>query len=225
MLQQRTLLCGLVLMVFLLIFSRGLAFDQSIVDAFYTHQTYARNHLALLITNLGSPTIVLALSVVGGVGLLLLRKPRGAFFLILCVIGTSGLNEGAKQVFRHPLVHVSPVLSDLHPPPLVTNPRVAIPSPALPRTVYAYPSGHAAGSLALLVACGVLLNGTDRRWRGLLRTGCAVLALLVGVSRVYLGAHYPSDVLGGWCLAGGWVSLMCLIVLQPKMMRERVLRR
>ncbi len=167
MLQRKTLFGAFTLMVFLLIFSQGLPFDQSVVDTSYLHQTHARNQLALLISDLGSPAIVLTLSVLGSVTLFLLKKRRAASFLILCVFGASGLNEAAKQVFRHPLVQVTPAIANRHQPPLATNPRVSIPSPTLPRTVYAYPSGHAAGSLALLLACGALLNGKRRPWRAL----------------------------------------------------------
>lgn len=74
-----------------------------------------------------------------------------------------------------------------------------------------YPSGHASGVAALVTVALVLawprLTRTARRvW---LAAGVA-LVLLVGLTRLWLGVHYPSDVLGGWALGVGWTLLMAL---------------
>ena len=69
-----------------------------------------------------------------------------------------------------------------------------------------YPSGHAMLSAVVFLTLGAFLAALERRWR--LRTFWAVLAvfitLLVGFSRMYLGVHYPSDVLAGWSLGAAW---------------------
>ncbi|MGH2783913.1 MAG: phosphatase PAP2 family protein [Actinomycetota bacterium] len=70
-----------------------------------------------------------------------------------------------------------------------------------------FPSGHAVSSMAMIAAGVVLAWGT--RARGpVLAVGALVLAT-AGLSRVYFGLHYPSDVLGGWALAVAWVGLLC----------------
>jgi undecaprenyl-diphosphatase len=74
-----------------------------------------------------------------------------------------------------------------------------------------YPSGHASGVATLVTVALVLawprLAPTARRvW---LAAGVA-LVLLVGFTRIWLGVHYPSDVLGGWALGLGWTLLMAL---------------
>lgn len=74
---------------------------------------------------------------------------------------------------------------------------------------YSFPSGHATGIAALM---GVLVVLTaqrvrDSRLRTVLITACVSIALLVGVDRVFLGAHYPSDVTAGW-LIGSLVVLL-----------------
>ena len=79
---------------------------------------------------------------------------------------------------------------------------------------YSFPSGHATiavafyGTLALLVA--LRLQGW-RRWTVLVAG--AVLALLLGLSRLYLGVHYPTDILAGYLAAALWVGAVAIIVV------------
>ena len=71
---------------------------------------------------------------------------------------------------------------------------------------YSFPSGHATSNLIfwaalLILASRVLILRGKPSAATWVRVICAVIALLIGVSRVYLGVHYPSDVFGGWLLA------------------------
>ena len=77
------------------------------------------------------------------------------------------------------------------------------------RQTWSFPSGHAMDSLVVygVLACLLLETPFGARWRRTVLTVVALLTLLVGYSRVYLGVHYTSDVIGGW-LAGG----VCLII-------------
>jgi membrane-associated phospholipid phosphatase len=70
---------------------------------------------------------------------------------------------------------------------------------------FSFPSGHAAQSMAIVVAL-LLLAGPARRGR-LLIFGAAFIGL-VGVCRIYLGLHYPTDILAGWALSLSWVCLL-----------------
>jgi undecaprenyl-diphosphatase len=78
-----------------------------------------------------------------------------------------------------------------------------------PAAGYSFPSGHSLVSLALysLLAYVWFQNVKKRGWRIGITLFLTLLATLIGISRIYLGVHYPSDVLAGWALAIGWVAI------------------
>jgi undecaprenyl-diphosphatase len=78
---------------------------------------------------------------------------------------------------------------------------------------YSFPSGHALDSCVIYFALAALLAPYFRRgWeRALLFTLAAVLVLLIGVSRVYLGVHWPSDVVGGWAVGAAWLAVWAIV--------------
>ena len=76
-----------------------------------------------------------------------------------------------------------------------------------------FPSGHAMLSAVIYLTLGALIAGTqqDRHVKSFVMGFAVLLALLVGASRVYLGVHWPSDVLAGWALGAGWACLGWLV--------------
>jgi membrane-associated phospholipid phosphatase len=76
-----------------------------------------------------------------------------------------------------------------------------------------FPSGHAVSSMTFALSL-VVVRPTRERWE--VAVAASVFVFLVGVSRVYLGFHYPSDVVGGWCLSIAWVTLLA-VALCPRL--------
>lgn len=78
---------------------------------------------------------------------------------------------------------------------------------------YSFPSGHSTGSATVYGLLIVLVAASRLRYRKTIITLLALLIFLVGLSRVYLGAHFPTDVLGAWLLAFIIVSLLRSLTL------------
>jgi undecaprenyl-diphosphatase len=92
-------------------------------------------------------------------------------------------------------------------------------------TGFAFPSGHAADSLAVYVSLALILSVVlERRWRWSIWSGAVAVIVVVGASRVYLGAHWLTDVLGGWALAGGIVSILAWALALARRRRSPVPR-
>ena len=77
-----------------------------------------------------------------------------------------------------------------------------------------FPSGHATNSAVTYLTLGIFLAGAEKnRWvRTYLMSVAIFLTVAVGVSRVYLGVHWPSDVLAGWCVGSLWAALCSSLV-------------
>jgi undecaprenyl-diphosphatase len=163
-----------------------LAFDAPLQSVVHQWSSPTLDAFMLALSRVGSAWFTVPLDVGVALQLIARRRLRQAGFWITCVAGAAVLNAVGKPFFARE----RPVLW---------------PSPA-PETTFSFPSGHAMHTSALVVALVVLLWNTRWRYPALV-LGCAFL-FGVGLSRVYLGVHYPSDVLAGWAASTGWVAGM-----------------
>jgi undecaprenyl-diphosphatase len=78
-----------------------------------------------------------------------------------------------------------------------------------------FPSGHSMMAAIVYLTLGAMLLRTqaDRRVKAYCLAVAVLLTLLVGTSRVYLGVHWPTDVLAGWALGAAWAMMCWLIML------------
>lgn len=79
---------------------------------------------------------------------------------------------------------------------------------------FSFPSGHATASMALAIVVVALLWKT--KWRIVSMIGAAMYILSIGFSRLYLGVHYPTDILGGWLLGAAWVLLVIGVIFASR---------
>lgn len=164
--------------------------DQNILLFINSISSPAMDQSMLLVTTLGSPTAVVIAASVVAAAYLRARRWR-AFTLILASIVGAGLLESVlKMVFARQRPELWGLL--VHEP------------------TYSFPSGHAAMSMALVAA--LVLIAWQTKWRWYVICGGTVFTLLVGFSRMYLGVHYPTDVLAGWVVAIGWVFVVATVL-------------
>jgi undecaprenyl-diphosphatase len=145
------------------------------------------------ITSLGS-TALLVIFALMAVGLLMMLKKRlSALLLVVGLAGGLALSEGLKSVFeraRPPLEYQS-----VH-------------------TLNAsFPSGHALLSAVFYLTLGVMLTRAFplRRLKAYVMGMAIVMTLLVGTSRIYLGAHWATDVFAGWSVGAAWATILWLV--------------
>ncbi|HYU33565.1 MAG TPA: phosphatase PAP2 family protein [Thermoanaerobaculia bacterium] len=147
-------------------------------------------------TGLGS-TAVLALLTLAVCGFLVLDGKRRVALLVVAAVA-GGLVGGnlLKTGFHRPR------------PELVPH-RVVVSSSS-------FPSGHSMNAAATYLTLGALLARIQkrRRLRVFILSFAALLTLLVGVSRIYLGVHWPTDVLAGWTAGGVWAFLCWMVALR-----------
>jgi undecaprenyl-diphosphatase len=144
------------------------------------------------ITALGSTVVLVLITTATIVYLLLIRRPATALFMFAAVAGGQVLSSLLKLE--------------------VDRPRPDLVSHLVTETSLSFPSGHAMLSAVTYLTLGSLAARflPDRRSKVFV-LGLAVLTtVLVGTSRVYLGVHWPSDVLAGWCAGFAWAMLCWL---------------
>ena len=126
------------------------------------------------------------------IGLLLLRRWSSAVLVFLAVAFGSLFGSVVKIRFAR----ARPPLESM----LIAQPYG-----------YSFPSGHALAGVELYgVLAFLIFRELRRAWQKAVVVVVAVcLAMLIGVSRVYLGAHWPSDVFASWLLGGAWLALLC----------------
>jgi undecaprenyl-diphosphatase len=142
------------------------------------------------VTSLGSIT-VLSIIVLLVFGLILsLRRGREAIVLLAASVGGMLLTGLLKDVFQRDR------------PPMELH--------LVPAINASFPSGHATLSATVYLTLGALIAhfAQRRRVRVYALTAAVLLAVVVGCSRVYLGVHWPTDVLAGWCVGAAW-ALVC----------------
>lgn len=133
------------------------------------------------LSEIGDTAARIGMTLVASAMLFWRGRGRQVLWLVLVVIGGTLLNAGLKQIFAAPRPDLLPHLD------IVKS--------------YSFPSGHASGNMIFFGALAMLV-GQGWAW-----IAASAMILAIGFSRVWLGVHWPTDVLAGWILGMGWLFL------------------
>lgn len=150
----------------------------------------------------GYPVLVVLVGVVAGF-LLALRRFGPALFVVLSIASGTAVSQLLKLVYDRPRPDIVDHLVQTH--------------------TASFPSGHATMSAVVYLTLAALIVRLVDGFVVRVYVVCVAVALTaaVGVSRIYLGVHWPSDVAAGWALGAAWASFSWLAVSALRMLRER----
>jgi len=164
--------------------------DSNAMTWVVRHRVGWLTQTAHIFTLLGSAWVVTVVVIASAAFLVVRHRGSDALLVVASAAGTALLVEGLKHS--------------------IDRPRPAVSLRLVAASGAAFPSGHAAQSVACygaLAVVGAMATRSTRR-RVVLGVAAGVTAVAIGASRVYLGVHWPTDVVSGWLLAGGWLLVL-----------------
>ena len=169
-----------------------LPFDLAVQKAFFSLRNPVLNPVIIVITHLSDTVTIVALCVA-----LLILPTRKKYGLPVSLAALGGL------AFYKPMKHIF----------LRARPDAAL--HLVKQGGYSFPSGHSVTSVIFYGLLIYLLNRhcKNEKLKKVLSAVCGFLALAIGPSRIYVGVHWPTDVLAGWCI-GGAVLLAAICILE-----------
>ncbi|BAZ22360.1 phosphoesterase [Kalymmatonema gypsitolerans NIES-4073] len=168
----------------------GFPWDVPLLLAVHSTANPQLDVVVTMLTKLGVFWGVFPIATVTALVLFNRRRWRSLTYLIVTLLGSIIINRTAKVLLHR----VRPHLWE---------------SPA-PEFDYGFPSGHAMSSMTFVAVLVILTWGS--RWRWLVLIVGAIFVLVIGWTRLYLGVHYPSDILAGWMVSVGWAIGVSLII-------------
>src|SRR5690606_7487812 len=170
--------------------AEAIVFDEPILllAQFFASEGFDR--VFLFFSEIGYAWGVVPVDIALVVLLLALRRWRQGLFAAVATGGSALLNIATKRLFARDRPSLWESIS--------------------PEATYSFPSGHAMGSMTLALVLVLLAWPTRLRWWVV--GAMVVFVPMVGLSRVYLGVHYPSDILAGWAAAAMWTVSAYLLL-------------
>ncbi|MEP0903328.1 phosphatase PAP2 family protein [Nodosilinea sp. FACHB-13] len=171
-------------------------FDESVLLWINQFATPTLDRVMLMFTRLGDPSTVVPLTCIGFSGLWLRHHRSVAIAFAINCVGGAVLSTGLKLLF--------------------SKDRPALWPQIITETTYSFPSGHALGSMVLYGFSAYLLARRFPKQKLIIYAGAVVLIGGIGLSRLYLGVHWPTDVLAGYGIGFLWIS-GCIALLRFKL--------
>jgi membrane-associated phospholipid phosphatase len=173
----------------------GFPWDIPILLAIHSTARPQLDTFASILTKFGVFWGVFPIAIVTAAFLLIRRRWYSLAYVITTLVGSAIINRTVKVLLHRVRPH------------LWTSPA--------PESDYGFPSGHAMSSMTLVAVLVILTWGS--RWSWLILAIGSVFVVAIGWTRLYLGVHYPSDILAGWAVSIAWaVGVSLLINPHPK---------
>ncbi|HEY9709609.1 MAG TPA: phosphatase PAP2 family protein [Oculatellaceae cyanobacterium] len=174
-------------------------FDKSWLLELHKFANPSLDALMLTITRFGNPSVVV---IIAGVTLTILwwrrYRQEAKIFAIAC-LGALILNTGLKLAFG--------------------KPRPELWHRLISETSYSFPSGHALGSMVLYGFFAYLLATHYPKFSKIIYSLAVILIAAIGISRLYLGVHWPTDVMAGYGVGFLWI-MICITMLKLQKLRQ-----
>ncbi|MFN6456177.1 MAG: phosphatase PAP2 family protein [Nostoc sp. EfeVER01] len=175
------------------------AFDTSFLLWLHQFANPSLDNLMLFITNLGNPKTVVVVAAMT-LGILWWRRYRiETYIFVLTCIGGLTLNTGLKLFFSKPRPQLWTVL--------------------ISEKSFSFPSGHALGSMVLYGFIAYILATYYSQFSRLIYVLTVILIAAIGISRLYLGVHWPTDVIAGYGVGFLWL-MICITMLKLQRLRQ-----
>ena len=171
--------------------------DRAIYEALYAGHEPLLRAIAHAFTLLGDPTLLIAASLLALLWLWRMRRGRLGLALLAVTLTGRALSEAQKYWIARARPNIEPHL-------------VVVKTSS-------FPSGHATSSMIFYLTLALVLTA-GIRWNRPAAAAAILLSLAIGTSRVMLGVHWPSDVIGGWAFGLLWVLLT--LRLAGRLIRE-----
>ncbi|HDM8845240.1 TPA: phosphatase PAP2 family protein [Staphylococcus aureus] len=170
--------------------------DNEVYEFIYSSESFITTSIMLGATKVGEVWAMLCISLLLVAYLMLKRHKIEALFFALTMALSGILNPALKNIF------------DRERPTLLR---------LIDITGFSFPSGHAMGSFAYFGSGIYLLNRLNQgNSKGILIGLCAAMILLISISRVYLGVHYPTDIIAG-IIGGVFCIILSTLLLRNKL--------
>jgi membrane-associated phospholipid phosphatase len=176
-------------------------FDTTFLLWIHQFANPVTDRVMLLITQLGNPNVVIPIATITLIFLWLDRHYSEAKFFAVACLGGAILNTGLKLAFG--------------------KPRPALWHRLIEETSYSFPSGHALGAVVLYGAIAYLGTAYYPRFAGLMYGGAIALIFLIGLSRLYLGVHWLTDIIAGYSIGLLWL-MICIGMLNLQRRKQKL---
>lgn len=171
----------------------ALTLDTTVLLALHQLHTSLLDQIMLGFTFLGAPRVLLVITLSICLGLLLWRQWAEALILVIAGVGAIGLNFLLKDVFARARPELWERIIDVR--------------------YYSFPSGHAMISVVVYGIIGYFLATRFKRQSGWIISLTALLVTVIGLSRLYLGVHWPTDIIAGYAAGLIWL-ITCILTLE-----------